>query len=1029
VDGYADARGTEAVKLSVKLLSGLTLIALVTVAVIGLSHSASAAADAKVYITNEASKLTTEPGQTIDPDGRLTASTVYGTYASAITTGTSARDIVANSDVFIVTVIDSDLNATTTVTADQTTGAGYDLGLDGTGLENSNIIDAGGSGASGLDNITDIVTVIMTDEVTNPIVGALGDIKFFRANTDTVVTGISAHAILLNGDGVSVSPAIQIIQSGSSLPYTGLVDITYPSSAIDTTTASIKSVVDTTGSVLTLTETGRNTGRFEGFVQVSARTATFTTGVDGAGTSIGAAATVAAIGGPITVKYNDVATSGSATNVSRTETLAIDVTVPTATISTPSSGSETQNRLPSFTGTVTDNQSGLDVSEFALYIDLESDQDNDDLIISAGASNAGLPTINGGVAAASIDVSSLSDGVSSLPFSYTQTVVLPNVGVTNPDHIVDFQVRASDLAGNYGYSDSNTALGNEESSGRHGNQPHTIKIDQIIPQISSAEFGIGLDQTVSPSKDKANVNDAIKVTFDGKLDDDSIEADHFKVTLSGSGGVHVPASYVLKDNVVYLDIDVTIPSDNTPTVAIIKLIQDLAGNSTDSGSAVASDELAPIITVTQSAGSGTGTGAEGADQLTADKLTITVSSDENLQGPPAITVTDLVTTPSVGNVNDGTLGVAQGSNTWTLVITKGASSAGDRAVKVTATDSAGNTRTSPSADGDTTKTYRLDLIVDAPTSTPEDTGSTTQARPFLTTDYGKGGEKSTVTITEATLDGVALRVVDDPNDSSKKREIIPSADGKTFFFQPVTDLTDALHTYVIKAVDAAGNKLTTTTKFTKKVRSDFVLELFAGWNAVSVPSTPGGEVGVANNGNSVSDVFSNTGILQVIRYNALTPSTPWSIASKAPGASTFTSSGDSLTTVDAGTAYWVETANFEDQKISLEGPTGPGDARPGLITIPTADGWNFVGVVDQSRTQTQAGNKGASLTRPNATGTDVNVTSATYFNTVNNGRAYTFNTVSSEFRELVGADAVTIGSGIWVFISAQDNGELPHIVP
>jgi hypothetical protein len=52
VGDITDARGTEAVKLSVKLLSGVTLIALVAVAVIGLSHSASAAAYAKVLVTN-----------------------------------------------------------------------------------------------------------------------------------------------------------------------------------------------------------------------------------------------------------------------------------------------------------------------------------------------------------------------------------------------------------------------------------------------------------------------------------------------------------------------------------------------------------------------------------------------------------------------------------------------------------------------------------------------------------------------------------------------------------------------------------------------------------------------------------------------------------------------------------------------------------------------------------------------------------------------------------------------------------------
>jgi hypothetical protein len=89
----------------------------------------------------------------------------------------------------------------------------------------------------------------------------------------------------------------------------------------------------------------------------------------------------------------------------------------------------------------------------------------------------------------------------------------------------------------------------------------------------------------------------------------------------------------------------------------------------------------------------------------------------------------------------------------------------------------------------------------------------------------------------------------------------------------------------------------------------------------------------------------------------------------------------------------------------------------------------LVGVVDQSRSQTQKANKGAILTRPDSAGGPVNVTNTSYFGTVNNGRAYTFDTVTSKFREQVGADTVTIGSGIWVFISPQSNGQLPHIVP
>ena len=78
---------------------------------------------------------------------------------------------------------------------------------------------------------------------------------------------------------------------------------------------------------------------------------------------------------------------------------------------------------------------------------------------------------------------------------------------------------------------------------------------------------------------------------------------------------------------------------------------------------------------------------------------------------------------------------------------------------------------------------------------------------------------------------------------------------------------------------------------------------------------------------------------------------------------------------------------------------------------------------------TQKTNYGNTLQRTSNAGAGVNITSATYFNTVNNGRAYTFDTVTSKFRELLDANVVPVGAGIWVFISPQTNGQLPHIVP
>ncbi len=988
-------------KLSVKLLSGLTLVALVAVAVIGLSHSASAKADAKVYVTNKASGLTTEPSTAVS--GRTSATTVYGTYASYVSTGSNARDIVTNSDRFIVTVIDSDLNTTTRITSDLVANSGYDVSSAGTDV--TNIIGAGFNAPG------ERVQLTLTDEVLNPVVGAASDIKVRLKSSGAAVSGVSVVGIDFVGDGTN--PALITLQRDFGTSSLGTLSIGFPSSAVDTTTATIKSVVYTgAAAVLTLTETGRNTGRFEGEVLVRERVTAFVTGLAGDGTA-GDPVEIPAIGGPITVSYVDAATSGTATNVSRTASYKIDTTVPTATISSPATASETQNRLPTFTGTVTDNQSGLDVSAFSLNIDDDADQANANPIISFGRSRstelypgtASPPTIIGKVA--SIDVTALKDGIASLPFTYTETITLP-LATTNPDHIVDFQVRAADLAGNYGYSDASSTKGND-GTGRHGNQPHTIKIDQVIPQISSADTGKEWDTTVATPVEKSNVRDSLVVRFDGNVKSDSISASDFEVVFSGALGTHVPVAAVVNKKDVYLDLDVTIPSNNTPTVKINGVVQDLAGNSTIAGSKKANDTLAPVITVTRSGGSGTGTGTEAADSLTKDKMTITVASDENLQGPPAIYVTDinadLTPVSTVGNVNNGTLGVSEGSNTWSLVVGKGSSAAGIRAVKVIATDSGG---TAATVGKDNVKAYTLDLALAAPTSTPS--SSTTQSNPFLTTDYKAGSEVSTVTIVSATLD--AVDVAD---------QLVPSADSKTFFYQPLEALTNASHKYIVKAKDAAGNTLTTTTTFTKADRTDFVIQLFAGWNSVSVPSSP--------IDTDVNTVLSNTGIKQVVAYDATTPSQPWRIASKVDAAA-FTSGTDpGLTTITAGTGYWIETSNFEDQKVALEGPTGPGDARPGLTTIATGNGWNLVGVVDQSRTQTQKGNNGTTLNRSNNVGVDAAVSAGTYFNTVNNGRAYVFDTVTSKFRELVDANPVTIGTGIWVFISPQTNGELPHIVP
>ncbi|MQG09805.1 MAG: hypothetical protein FI675_05260 [SAR202 cluster bacterium] len=1011
-------------KLSVKLLSGLMLLALVTVAIISTDNTASAAADGKVYVTNKASNLTTEG--TGKPTARKTATAVYGTYASVATTGITARDIVSNSDKFIVTVIDADVNSTTTVTSKATGGnTGFDLGLDNNHAISTSgtaqvVADFGGSGGAGLDEIGDIVTVTLDDTKASPIIGSTSDIKITvaspAAHAGKTVSGVTVHQIVNDGSASASTPAvIQVRKSAAGADVDGaligweFVNITYPSSNADTLTVTLKSVVDPTGAVMVLTETGRNTGRFEGEVQLIERTdalATVKINSAPAGvTQVAGVDRVPVIGGPVTVEYQDAATSGTATNVKRTATYNVDNTVPSVTITTPADGGQSQNRLPSFTGSAADSQSGLDISTFSLRIDRTDDPTNTTMVIAANGTPGGTP--------ANIDTTTLgSDGATSISWSYTESTALPTMSPSTetPNNEVDFQASVMDLAGNVGYSDAKTSGtgADDAGTGRNGNQPHVIKIDQKTPSISSAVTGTGWDTSASPAAEKADAS-SIKVTMDGKIDSTSVAPSDIQVVFSNSGGTHVPTAIDVKDSVLYLKLDTTIPSNNKPTVQIKSGISDLAGNSANSGSKVATDGIKPVVTMVTSGGSGTGTGSEAADSLTKDKMTITVTSDENLNGPPKISVR-VLTSPNQVGLHTETLGVPLGGNQWKLVVSKGAASTGDVAVKVESTDTTGNLTTK----GDiTTKVYRLDTALSAPTSTPANSGTITVAKPFITTDYS-ANETATVSITKATMAVGSAAAVDVTAD------VVASADGLVFFYQPTDALTNAKHTYVVKAKDAAGNTHTQTVVFTKSDRKDYVLDLFAGWNLVSLPSDP--------TDTAVGSVFSNTGIKQVVSYDATSPSSPWRIASQVDGS--FSSQTDpGLDHVYAGPGYWVETSDFENQTVSLSGPTGPGDSRPALTTIATGSGWNLVGVVDQSRVQTQKSDNGTSLVRTNQAGSGVAVTVQTYFDTVSNSRQYAFDTVTSKFRALVDANEVKIGDGMWVYIQPQANGLLPHIVP
>jgi hypothetical protein len=81
-------------------------------------------------------------------------------------------------------------------------------------------------------------------------------------------------------------------------------------------------------------------------------------------------------------------------------------------------------------------------------------------------------------------------------------------------------------------------------------------------------------------------------------------------------------------------------ADNTPKVALVGSVSDIAGNSTSTGSlANATDKIHPSVTATLSGGTGTGSAAlETTSDLTKKSITLTVTTDEELVSNPKVDI-------------------------------------------------------------------------------------------------------------------------------------------------------------------------------------------------------------------------------------------------------------------------------------------------------------------------------------------------------------------------------------------------------
>ena len=947
----------------------------------------------QVYLTNMNSCLTTQaaPPSSLDCGGagRVFVGSGTNLYTTVIERDSEAPHAVMNSiaegaDTLIVTVVDADAN-----------------------------VSQDGSVPWLVNTAAGEFTVVQAPSGMTPITSGPGDITLTDAQGNTVS---SAVVTVVGSDFIGLAGAVP---AGPEETIT----VGWQFSEPDSLDVVAYSLTDTSRDHVTvsLLETGDSTGVFEGSVKLVANVVIGgdeSPGMDSS--SAGGMATLKVNSNSrVSLRYDDELDSSGDDDTVVRAVAHVETTPPQAIISEPADGLNTQTRQLAFRGSVTDDRSGLDVSKIMLVIDQSDDPDNNNQVVSGGSGDSGYSMTGGAEAFNPGLAGNPGDGETSVAWSVAEPGNLPtSVIAVQPDHQVDYILIAQDLAGNIGFSDADTTttgvgvvVDNPDTDANEAtNEPHVITIDQVRPKLTSASTGVAADGPDDGTDEDTNDRRSIAVRFDDAVT--GVDAGDFQVTLDDDTNL-VPVGASVDGSTVYLELETDLPTDDTPVVRLTGSISDPAGNATSSGSAEASDNLSPVLTVELSGGSGSGTGDNGPNALTKDEITVTISSDETLAGLPTVQVyTDDGDDADDDPDHVGRLSVvSQGGETWIARATASRLNAeGAMSLVVTGTDvsaasneaKVGTEDPSEATAGET----KFTLDSTAP-SLVTGASSVNQGRPSVRIEFDE-----VVWITAASV-GDTVLVDDDTN-------LLATSDNKLFFYVPAEDLELGSLTVTASATDNAGNAVEDASyTLTVEERKAFELDLFFGWNAVSVPSNPVDP--------DINAVFTNDSLEQVVAFDATDAESPWRIASRDPVSGAWTSTTDTpLRTISAGPGYWVHSTSFDNQEMNLAGPIEPGSGQaPRVEAIPTGAGWNFVGVIDTTRSQTQ-GSSGTGL----AHGDNV-ITADEYFASVDARRAFRYSSTLQSFIEipLDSSTQVRIGDGIWVFINPQADGSTPAIAP
>ena len=552
------------------------------------------------------------------------------------------------------------------------------------------------------------------------------------------------------------------------------------------------------------------------------------------------------------------------------------------------------------------------------------------------------------------------------------------------------------------------------------------------------------------------------VTFEEDIDPASVSTNTFTVELDDESMASVVDVDVDKQY-VFLKLASELASDATPKIDIAdgEKVEDMAGNETfgrEQDAFEIKDGISPRLTVTLTGGSGSGTGDEGPDKLTNDKMVAHVTSDEALPNGVRVAVVcnnvvfnthpdkkefllsdKGVVEHDIDDFVNGLIGQFASQPSYDAGTTKKSDKADAPTYKHTCGkednfDGQFNpgdypallrgtvweytwTQTSTIKDGD----FNFVVFANDDSTLKDDKnlvdidnwGAATAKfkldREFEAVNVKDSEQVQPIDGDDKVTDDAAFIMLEFNEDRTVTLESV-ELDGteiKDAFVSPSmnrfvywpsgSELGKGDHEVEVEAKDAAGNETDFDFSFKVIARSKFAIELQAGWNAISVPADP---IDTA-----IGSVFSEPEIETVIGWDTQS----WRMAVRRDGVWESTQYG-ALNEIRSKYGYWVKSSGFVDQLVALKGPISRNlSGAPSVVGIDTKAGWNFVGVIDQDGDQTEADDFDTSLKYG-----DTAVNARTYLGS-NFQRAYTWDATLSRFNVLDERDTVMIGQGIWVY--------------